>query len=196
MDPNSYYPPSEDTQGVWKNLGSHFINLFETFIVIAAIFLLLYQFVGQPHRVSGSSMVPTYLDNDFILTDKLTYRFQNPQRGQVIILKNPQNEAVDFIKRIIVLPGDSIKISGGLVYLNNQLLNEPYLPAGTITSGGNFLHEGETVTAGVNQYFVFGDNREHSSDSREWGPITKEEIIGRAFLRYFPPQRFGLLVGL
>ncbi|MDO8638449.1 MAG: signal peptidase I [Candidatus Daviesbacteria bacterium] len=196
MDPNSYNSQTQEDKGFWGNLGTHFIDLFQTFVIIGAIFLLFYHFVGQPHRVSGSSMVPTYLDSDFILTDKLTYRFQNPQRGAVVILKNPRDESVDFIKRIIAVPGDSVQVSEGLVYLNNQLLSEPYLPTNTITPGGNFLHEGEIVTAGANQYFAFGDNREHSSDSREWGGVTKEEIIGRAAFRYFPPQRLGLLIGL
>lgn len=196
MDPNSYNPEAPENRGFWGGLGAHFIDLFETFVIIGAIFLLFYHFVGQPHRVSGNSMVPTYLDGDFILTDKLTYRFHNPQRGEVVILKNPRDESVDFIKRIIALPGDQVRVLASSVYLNNQLLVEPYLPAGTITSGGNFLREGETVTVGSNQYFVFGDNRAHSSDSREWGPVIKEEIIGRAFLRYFPPQRVRALVGL
>ncbi|QQG43414.1 MAG: signal peptidase I [Candidatus Daviesbacteria bacterium] len=196
MDPSSYNPSAQDDRGFWGSLGAHFIDLFETFVIIGAIFLLFYQFVGQPHRVSGNSMVPTYLDGDFILTDKLTYRFNHPQRGEVVILKNPRDESIDFIKRVIALPGDSIQILGGSVYLNEKLLIEPYLPADTVTQSGNFLREGETVTVGSNQYFVFGDNRAHSSDSREWGPATKEEIIGRAFLRYFPPQRVRPLVGL
>lgn len=195
MDPNSYYPDSNQ-RGFWGSAGAHLVDLFETFVIIGAIFLLFYQFVGQPHRVSGNSMIPTYLDGDFILTDKLTYRFHNPQRGDVIVLKNPRDESVDFIKRIIALPGDNIRVEDGSIYLNEQLLNEPYLAPGTTTAAGHFLSEGETVTAGDSQYFVLGDNREHSSDSREWGPVTKTEIIGRTFFRYFPPPRLGLLLGL
>lgn len=176
----------------FSSLGTHFIDFIQTLVVFGAIFILFYIFIAQPHKVSGSSMFPTFKDGDYIITEKLSYRFNTPQRGDVIVLKNPKDESQDFIKRVIALPGDQLKVATGLVYLNGALLPEAYLPSGTLTNGRSFLNEGTEIKAGDNQYFVFGDNREHSSDSREWGPVTKEEIIGRVFLRYWPPQSFGI----
>lgn len=139
-------------------------------------------------------MVPTLQSADFLITEKVTYRFGTPKRGDIIVLKNPRDESQDFIKRIIAVPGDNIKIENNSVFIDGQLLNEPYLPPGTLTRAGAFLTEGIQVLAGPNQYFVLGDNRSHSSDSREWGAVTREEIVGRAFFRYFPPQSIGLLL--
>lgn len=190
MDPNYYYP--EEHKGFFSRLSSHLIDFIQTLVVFGAIFALIYLFVSQPHKVSGNSMVPTFHNGDFILTDKLSYRFNPPKRGDVVVLKNPKDESQDFIKRIIALPGDSIEIRGDTVYLNGELLQEPYLPEDTTTPQGTFLQENEEVKAGENQYFVLGDNRNHSSDSRSWGGITKEEIVGKVFLRYWPPQAFGL----
>lgn len=175
------------------SLGSHVIDFIQTLVVFGAIFAIIYLFVAQFHKVSGNSMFPTYHNNDFLVTEKISYRFGEPKRGEVIVLKNPRDESVDFIKRIIALPGDTIKIENSSVYVNGQLLNETYLPANTPTHAGAFLTEGTTIKAGPNQFFVLGDNRDHSSDSREWGSATKEEIIGRAFFRYWPLQSIGIL---
>lgn len=191
MDEIEYFG-TNPKKSFFENLGSHIIDFIQTFVVFGAIFALIYLFVAQPHKVSGNSMVPTFHNGDYILTDKLTYRFTSPKRGDVIVLKNPRDESQDFIKRIIALPGETIKIENNSVYVNGQLLKEPYLPSGISTSGGNFLPDKTTVKLGSNQYFVFGDNRDHSSDSRTWGGVTREEIVGKVFFRYFPPQSFGL----
>lgn len=193
MDPNVYYGNAPEHKGFFASLGSHIIDFIQTFVVFGAIFALIYLFVAQPHKVSGSSMVPTFHNGDYILTDKLSYRFGSPKRGDIIVLKNPRDESQDFIKRIIALSGEKIKIEENFVYINGQLLKESYLPAGTNTSGGTFLKDMEEIKVGANQYFVFGDNRSHSSDSRAWGGVTKEEIVGKVFFRYWPPQVFGLV---
>lgn len=170
------------------------IEFIQSVVVVGAIFAILYLFVAQFHKVSGVSMDPTYHSGDFLITEKVNYRLRNPQRGEVIILKNPRDESQDFIKRIIALPGDTISIYRNNVIVNGQIITEGYLPAGIITRSGAFIKEGITLKAGKNQYFVFGDNRPRSSDSRDWGPITKEEIIGRAFFRYWPPNVIGSLL--
>ena len=192
MGEEPYYY-TEEKKPFFQSLGSHLVDFIQTLVVFGAIFALIYLFVAQPHKVSGNSMFPNFHNGDYILTDKLSYRFGSPKRGDVIVLKNPRDESQDFIKRIIALPGQTVKVSGNLVYVNGQLLKESYLPPGTITRSGAFLTDDTEVTAGPNQYFVFGDNREHSSDSREWGSITKEEIAGRTFFRYWPPNAFGLI---
>lgn len=179
----------------FDNLGGYFIEFIETVVIFGAIFAALYLFVAQFHKVSGNSMVPTYHSGDYLITEKISYLFRNPQRGEVIVLKNPRDESQDFIKRIIAIPGDTIQISNQTIYLNNQPLKEDYLPLGTPTRAGAFIAEGTLIKAGDNQYFVIGDNREHSSDSREWGSVTKQEIVGRAFFRYFPISAIGLLTG-
>lgn len=181
--------------GLMETMGGHLIEFIETFVVFGAIFAIIYLFVAQPHRVSGRSMVPTFQDGDLIFTDKVSYKIGQIKRGDVIVLKNPQKKDIeeDFIKRIIALPGDSIKVENGQVYLNGSLLKEDYLPKELKTPAGAFLREGEEVKAGENQYFAFGDNRNASSDSRSWGAMSKEEIIGRVFFRYWPPTAFGLI---
>lgn len=192
MDPDAYYS-EQPRKSVTERMGGFFIEFFETIVVVGAIFAAIYLFIAQFHKVSGSSMVPTLESGDFIITEKLSFRFGTPKAGEIIVLKNPRDESQDFIKRIIAVPGDTIKISGSTVYVNNQPLTETYLPPGTQTRSGAFLTEGSLIQVASNQYFVFGDNRSHSSDSRDWGPITKEEIVGRAFFRYFPFQNIGLL---
>ena len=191
--PDQLYSYSEEKKGFFDNIGSHVIDFIQTLVVFGAIFALIYLFVAQPHKVSGNSMVPTFHNGDYILTDKLSYRLGEPKRGDIIVLKNPRDESQDFIKRIMALPGDMIKVERNSVYLNGELLNEKYLPAGIQTNSGSFLLEGTDVKVGPNQYFVFGDNRPHSSDSREWGAITREEIVGKTFFRYWPPKDFGIV---
>lgn len=181
-----------DYQETNSKVGSSIIDFIQTFVLFGAIFAIIYLFVAQPHKVSGSSMLPTYQDGNYILTDKLSYRFGAPQHGDVIVLKNPKNESQDFIKRIMGVPGDKVKVSNGKVYINDQLKNEPYLPADRRSQYGNFLKENQDFQVPNDQYFVMGDNREHSSDSREWGTITKEEIVGKVFFRYWPVNEFGL----
>lgn len=189
---DTYFGPQEN-KSFFEKFKEHIIDFIQTLVVFGAIFALIYLFVAQPHRVSGNSMVPTFKNGDYILTDKISYRFGNPKEGDIIVLKNPRDETQDFIKRIIAAPGDSLKIEEGIVYVNEGKISEEYLPSGTRTRAGNFVTEDAQIKVGANQYFVFGDNRDHSSDSREWGGVTKEEIVGRVFFRYWPPQNFGLI---
>lgn len=195
MDPNDYYNQigQAPQKKFFDNLGGYFIEFFETLIIFGAIFAALYLFVAQFHKVSGNSMVPTLQNGDYLITEKVSYKFRDPTRGEIIVLKNPKDESQDFIKRVIALPGDTLEISNNKIFLNGRLLEEPYLPTGAPTKGGAFVVNDSPVKAGNNQYFVIGDNREHSSDSRTWGPIIKEEIVGRAIFRYFPFQNISLL---
>lgn len=193
MDSETYYYNYTPKKGGFENLGSHIIDFIQTLVVFGAIFALIYLFVAQFHKVSGSSMFPTMKNGDYLITEKITYRFGGPKRGDIIVLKNPRDESQDFIKRIIATPGDTIRIEENKVFINGGVINEIYLPPGTKTRPGAFLTDKSTTRAGPNQYFVMGDNREHSSDSREWGGVTKEEVVGRALFRYWPPPTVGLL---
>lgn len=197
MDPDNLdtmYGNITPHKGFFGNLGAHTIDFIQTLVVFGAIFALIYLFVAQFHKVSGNSMFPTYHNGDYLITEKVSYKLGTPKRGDVIVLKNPRDESQDFIKRILALPGDTIKIEGNFAYVNGSRVNETYLPADTPTRSGAFLTEGVEVKAGENQYFVLGDNRNHSSDSREWGAITQKEIVGKAFFRYWPPQSISPLL--
>ncbi len=163
----------------------------EAIVFALAIFVIVYLFLFQPNQVKGSSMYPTFKDGEYILTDKISYRIGDPARYDVVVFKSPKDQDVDFIKRVIGLPGETVRVEGGKTYLNNKLLAEPYLASNVYTAGGLFLRDGQTLTIPEGEYFVMGDNRPHSSDSREWGLVTKDEFIGKVFFRYFPFDRFG-----
>jgi len=187
----------EEKTSIWSIL----VDIVETFVVAAAIFVVLYIFLIQPHEVKGASMEPNFYDGQYILTDKITYRFDKPKRGDVIVFKAPTNPDVDFIKRIIALPGEKIEIKDSHIIISNSehpngfTLDEPYKINAPI-SGGSYLQEGKTVTISANNYIVFGDNRTHSYDSREWGPVTRSAIIGKAWLRYWPVTKIAIIKGV
>lgn len=176
-----------------RNLWLFFLDFLETIVVSLAIFAVVYIFLFQPHQVDGQSMVPNFQNKEYILTDKISYRIHLPTRGDVVVFHSPQDASVDFIKRIIGVPGDTVRVAGGYVYLNGVKLEEAYInDPGEVTSG-RFGVEGATIEVPPGQYYVMGDNRLHSSDSREWGLVTMNEIVGRAFFRYWPIPAFGLV---
>src|SRR3989344_3973990 len=185
------YYTSPNQNSFFDNIGTHLIDFIQTLVVFGAIFVLIYLLIAQPHRVSGRSMVPNFQDGDLILTDKLSYRFGEPKKGDVIVLKYPKSETQEFIKRIVAVPGDTLEIRSNSLYINGQKSEEVYLPPDTITEGAAYIRENEIITIEKDQYFVFGDNRLNSSDSRSWGPVTRAEIVGRTFFRYWPLNTFG-----
>lgn len=168
-------------------------DVIEVIVFAIAIFLFIYLLVFQPHKIKGDSMQPNYPNGEYLLTDKVKYRFDKPQRGDVVVFEAPGTDGEEYIKRIIGLPGEKISVSNGQVYINDKLLNEKYLSSTLKTSSGNFLSEGKTVTIPDEKYIVMGDNRVASSDSRAWGFITKEEITGRAWFVYWPIKSMGLV---
>ncbi|KKS46774.1 MAG: Signal peptidase I [Candidatus Gottesmanbacteria bacterium GW2011_GWA2_42_18] len=176
--------------------GINFVfDFLETIVVALSVFVVIYLFIVQPHEVKGSSMEPTFQNNEYIITDKISYRFGKPNRGDVVIFKAPVNPDVDYIKRIIGLPGETVMVQSGRIYIDGKMLNEPYLEDLTPIFPGGFIKEGVVVSIPENHYFVMGDNRPHSSDSREFGPIEKKLIIGRAVFRYWPINNLGLIPG-
>ncbi len=170
------------------------LDIVETFITALTIFALLYLFLFVPHQVRGNSMEPNFTNSENLLTNKIAYRFKPPKRGDVIVFKSPQNIKFDYIKRIIGLPEEKISLKENHFYINDKLLDEsPYLASDVPTKGNLFLPEGGSLEIPLNQYFVAGDNRNHSSDSREWGFVPKENIIGRAWFSYWPATRLGFI---
>lgn len=165
------------------------------FAIIALIIVLpIRWFVALPFIVSGASMEETFHNNEYLIVDQLTYKFEDPARGDVIVFRYPRDPSKFFIKRVIGLPGETIKIAGNSVTIINSenpeglVLNEPYAEiARTMSNLTQELGEGE--------YFVMGDNRDASSDSRVWGTLEESKIVGRALLRLFPLNEVGLFPG-
>lgn len=148
------------------------------------IFMFIYLFVAHPFQMRGKTMEPNYPDGGYYMSNKLSYKFGNPKRGDVVVFTAPPERRENFVKRIVGLPGEKIMFSGGRVYINGRFLEEPYLPKDTTTDAGGFLVEGEELLLPADSYFVLGDNRGHSLDSRAFGPIKKEDIVGKLWFKY------------
>ena len=148
-------------------------------IALVTVFIIRH-FLVQPFLVSGASMEPNFEDGDYLLVDEISYRFREPQRGEVIVFRYPKNLSTYFIKRVIGLPGDTIEIQAGTIYVNDKLLKEDYL-SDALRSRDNLVMKLKS-----DEYFVMGDNRSHSFDSRNWGPLPKKNVVGLARTRIFP----------
>lgn len=173
----------------------NFLGELIRFAVIAIIIVApIRLFVAQPFIVAGASMEPAFENGQYLIVDEITYRLGEPERGDVIIFRYPRNPSKFFIKRIIALPGETIKIEGPKMSIFNDAhrdgftLKEPYADS---IDKGVFL----TDTLGDDEYFVLGDNRNASSDSRVWGVLKRDLIIGRAFLRLLPITAVGVFPG-
>lgn len=164
-----------------------FKEIFQTALISFGIFLIVYVFLVQPHRVQGSSMVPNFDSGELLLTEKVTYYFSKPERGDVIVFQAPVGNKVDFIKRIIGLPGDTVRVENRNVYINGNKLEENYISGETQGK--------EVITLQDNEYFVLGDNRGASSDSRVFGPIKGNSFRGRAWFVYWPIFKSGVYKG-
>jgi len=174
-----------------KKIIDFVMDILETVAFVGSLFIVLYLFIMAPHQVKGASMENTFHSGDYILTSKISYKFEKPKRGDVIVFKSPKNPDIDYIKRIIGLPGDRIKINDNVVYLNNTPLQENYIAAPTTLFEGGFIQNGVEAIIPEGYLFVMGDNRPRSSDSREFGFIPLTDIIGKVIFRYFPPQKAG-----
>lgn len=175
-----------------KGIAGTLWELLEAIVLAIAIGFIFQWLVIQPNQVRGISMHPTFIDRELIFTEKISYYNRNPKRGEIVVFKSPRFIYQDYIKRVIGLPGDKLMLQNGKVYLNDKQLDESsYLSENVYTGAESFLKEDVAFTVGPNSYFVMGDNRQFSSDSREFGPITKEEIIGRVVFRYWPLNKIG-----
>lgn len=165
-----------------------------TIISVIAVFILFYLFILSPTEIGGESMNPSLRNNEFVLLYKLYYYQNEPQRGDIVIFKSPKNPDVDYISRIIALNGDTLQIKEGLVYLNGSILQEPYVVGMTMPSiDEGTIKEGEIFTIPTDTIFVMSDNRQHASDSRNFGPVQKKNLVGIPVLRFWPADRSGLI---
>jgi len=182
-----------DFLGVAKSIINFIMDILETIVFVGSLFIVIYLFVAQPNQVKGASMDPTFASGDYIFTSKITYKMRNFNRGDVVVFRAPSNPDIEYIKRVIGIPGDVVMIQDSEVYVNGRQLTEDYIAAKTNLWENGFSREGEDVTVGEGMLFVMGDNRPRSSDSREFGLIPEESVIGQVFYRYFPPNKAGAI---
>jgi len=171
-----------------------FWEVFQVVIIALVIVLPIRYFVFQPFIVKGASMEPNFHDGDYLVVDELSYRFREPERGEIIVFKYPIDQSQRFIKRIIGLPMETIELKGSTVYItdkfgNTTILNETDYPIETS------IFNGRKMSLGKDEYFVLGDNRGHSFDSRSWGVLSKDFIVGRTIIRAWPPMGIGSFFG-
>ncbi len=172
--------PVEKKSGFWR----FFLDVIET-VVLSVLLFAGINAISARIRVDGFSMEPTLQNGEFVIVNKLAYKLGSPTIGDVIVFHYPRDPSQEYIKRVIGLPGDQVKVSNRQVYVNGNRLNEPY-----IASPARYNGEWEVPAGGL---FVLGDNRNNSSDSHNWGAVPLENIIGKAMFVYWPPDQWGFI---
>ncbi len=202
--PGSDLPPGSEPPPPRRRLGCA-LEIVETLVLTLVIYLVIHNFVAQPFEVQQNSMVPTVNPGEYVLIDKISPRFNDYQRGDIVVFQPPQGfgqGGVPFIKRVIGVPGDTVSLENGRVFVapsngSPVRLDEPYVVRGIDGAAAPTLPrnaEGTTSwTIAAGTYFVMGDNRPDSQDSRYFGPVKRELFVGRAWLRYFPLNRVGVV---
>jgi signal peptidase I len=177
-----------------KNFFLYVFELIKVVVISLAIIIPVRYYLIQPFYVKGASMEPNFYDKEYLIIDEISYRFHEPARGDIVVFRYPINPEEYFIKRVIGLPGERVQIKDGYVYVYNQehkdgvRLEEKYLPADLRTYG---LNE-EITTLSDSEYYVLGDNRNSSKDSRSFGPVDKKFVTGRVLLRGWPFNRVNV----
>jgi signal peptidase I len=194
--PNNEVLASIDTGNKSRVVGffSFLLDLVKTFVIVMLVAFSIRYFVIQPFVVDGDSMKPTFINNEYLIAEKISYDFTTPSRGDIVIFRYPKNTSIIYIKRLIGLPGETVTVKNNKVYIakseNGELtqLEEKYLDSNVSTKvfDTETATKELTITLHENEFFVLGDNREHSSDSREWGVLPKSNIIGRVWLTVTP----------
>ena len=161
-----------------------FIDILETIILSVLLFAGI-NAVSARIRVDGHSMEPTLQSGEFVIVNKLAYKFSEPIKGDVIVFHYPRDPEQEYIKRVIGLPKEKVDIKDGQVYINNQIIDEPYIAAAP--------HYQSSWEVPEDSLFVLGDNRNNSSDSHNWGAVPEEFVIGKALVVYWPPEKWGLI---
>ncbi len=176
-----------------KTRAQSFWELVRFALIALAVVIPIRLFIAEPFVVSGSSMVPTFENSNYLIVDKVTYKIMDPKRDDVVVFRYPLDQSKFFIKRIIGLPFETVDIKGSTVTIINDahkdgfVLDEPYVK--------NISNNTTHITLKSDEYFVMGDNRSGSSDSRFWGPVKKSLLTGRAFLRLLPVGEIGIFPG-
>jgi signal peptidase I len=168
------------------NLLGVLVDVLETLLLSVVLFFLI-NAVSARIKIDGTSMEPNLHHGEFVIVSKVNYRLGEPERGDVVVFDFPRNITQEYIKRVIGLPGEEVRVEDGNVYINGTLLSEPYLKTAP-------LYEGDWVVPD-HSLFVLGDNRNNSSDSHNWGVVPMNNIVGEALLVYWPPSSWGLVNG-
>ncbi len=161
------------------------MDILETVVFIGSMFIVVYLFILTPNQVKGASMEPNFHTGDYILTSRITYKFRKLERGDVVVLKSPKNPDIEYIKRVVGLPGE--------VLINDNLMTENYIAARTNLWEGGCLKDNVPYSIPSDEVFVMGDNRPRSSDSREFCSVPIQSLIGQVFYRYFPADKIGAI---
>ncbi len=169
----------------WVTIKSALREVVETVVLTLLIFFLVRTLI-QNFRIEGSSMEPNLHDGQYLIINKIVYRFYPHERGDIVVFQFPRNPKRDFIKRVVGLPGEKVEVKQGKVLINDQELEEPYAPKTSSYSWGPAL-------VGENELFVLGDNRNNSSDSHSWGMLPQDKVVGKAWISYWPPQYWSLI---
>jgi len=202
--PSPDLPAAGEPSAPRRSLGCA-LEIVETLVLTLVIYLVIHNFIAQPFEVEQRSMLPTIAEHEYVLIDKISPRFDDYHRGDIVVFQPPDGFSqggVPFIKRVIGLPGDTVSLQNGRVFVamageSPVRIDEPYVVRGSDGAAAPTLPKNAeattswTVPAGT--YFVMGDNRPDSQDSRFFGPIERELIVGRAWLRYFPLDRIGFV---
>ncbi len=179
------------SDSIFKQALLGFWEIIKVVIISLAVILPVRYFLVQPFFVLGASMEPNFANGDYLIIDEASYRIGDPQRGQVIVFKYPLNPKDYYIKRIIGLPGETVMIKEGKVYIKNADSPEGFLLDET-TYINEYTSNDQEVTLREDEYFVLGDNRDASSDSRAWGVLNRDFIVGKAWIRAFPFNQFEI----
>lgn len=179
---------------ILKKIYYFFVDTIQTLLLAASIFLVIYAFIARPFQVSGESMYPTFKNNEYILTNLIGLKLGEIKRGDVVVFQSPTDPDKDFIKRVMAVPGDTIAVTEGFVYVNGQKVDESkYLSIDVRTYPGAFMSDGQTLIVPEGKVIVMGDNRNNSSDSREWGLLDQSDVIGKSFYVYWPINNMRLI---
>lgn len=172
-----------------KNLKEEVWEWIKSLVVAFVLAMFIRTFFFQAFKIPSSSMYPTLQIGDHLIANKLVYRFREPERGEIVIFKFPENTQRDFVKRLIGLPGEKVRINDGKIYINGKAVTESRL-----TSRYYFNDEGMPETdVPSDSYFVLGDNSANSYDSRYWGFVPRKDLLGEALFIYWPPKRWGII---
>ena len=180
-----------------KNFLSSFysvlIDFTEILLIAVTVFILVYLFVGQLLEITGESMFPTLHNSEQIVAEKISIKISPLKRGEIVIVESPRETKKLLVKRVIGLPGENILIKDNHIYINNQIIKEPYLDQSVQTSEGNTIKENIEYSIENDSYVVMGDNRGKSTDSRDYGAVRKDLIVGRAIFVYYPLNKIRLI---
>ena len=175
-----------------ESLLKSLLDIVEVVFISSSITILTFLFLAQPLEVTGESMLPTFQDKEQIIVEKVSIKYKPLERGEITVVGHPDNQQVFLIKRVIGLPGETIHFNEGDVFINGEILLEPYLNENTLTWGKTYIVDGESITLNEDEYVMLGDNRDNSLDSRSYGPVSKENLVGRSFVVYYPIKNIRL----